>query len=424
MKTKKSPASKPKKLPVSTRKQVSPLLLIFSILGVLSAAVVLVVVMKATAPKPKEEAVEKPIPSVRIKNVTSRSTDLQVATQGTVAPRTQTTLVAEVSGRILDVTPAMEAGAFFKKGDLLLRIDPRDYETALTNALAEVARAEADYAMEKAEAEQARLDWERMGKQGEPSDLLLRLPQLARAEAALSSARAAVEKARHDLERTRITAPYDGRSREKMAEVGQFANVGTQLGRIFATDYVEIRLPLSDDELGKLDPGLLKYRDEAWENGPKVIFTGDVAGKEQQWEGRITRLEGVVDEKSRFYYAVARVDDPYGTRIDRDIPLTVGMFVDALIEGRRVSDVAVLPRSALHPGDNVYLVDADNRLQIRTVKVISANDNEVVIRDGLGTGDRVAITPLAKPVDGMKLAVLSGDDSTEKRAVAQQEVSP
>ncbi|MEM6820401.1 MAG: efflux RND transporter periplasmic adaptor subunit [Verrucomicrobiota bacterium] len=394
---------------ISRKSKIPVFLIILGVVLVFVAAFVIVSVLKMTAPQPEEVVAKVVVPSVRIYTAEKTSRALEVRTQGTVEPRTETTLTAEVSGRILEVSEAMVAGGFFKKGDVLFRIDPRDYQSGLTTAIAQVAQAEADLATEEAEAKQARIDWERLGQGGEPSDLLLRLPQLVRAEAAVASAKAALEKAHNDLKRTSITAPYDGRSREKMAEMGQFANVGDQVGRIFATDYVEIRLPLSDDELGKIDPDILKYRNEEWTDGPKVTITGDVAGNPHTWQGSITRLEGVVDNKTRFYYAIARINDPYGRERSQTAPLTVGLFVDVVVEGRRVSGISEIPRRALHPGNRVYLVDSDNKLQIRTVEVISSGADSVLIGSGLQSGDRVITSPLAVPAVGMQLAILDGE---------------
>ncbi len=387
------------------KRKVSAVLIIIGIVGVLVLAVVGIKVMQATAPQPKEVEVVAAVPSVRIHTVQKASIKLEVNTQGIVEPSSETTLVTEVTGKIMNVSPAMEPGAFFKAGDVLLEIDPRDYQSALATAIAEVARSEADMATEKAEADQAKLDWERMSNGKEASDLLLRLPQLARAEANLTSAKAAVDKATNDLERTRILAPYDGRSREQMAEIGQFAGAGTQLGRIFATDYAEVRLPLSDEQLGKLDPEIMKYRNGEWQDGPQVTLTGNVAGQKHSWQGTLIRLEGVVDEKSRFYYAIAKVNDPYGINSPQKAPLAVGMFVDAAIEGRVMEDVAEIPRNALHPGNKVYVVDRENRLEIRTVEVIHTSADTALIRSGLMSGDRVATTTLATPIQGMTIAI-------------------
>ncbi|MEM6884097.1 MAG: efflux RND transporter periplasmic adaptor subunit, partial [Verrucomicrobiota bacterium] len=384
-----------------SRKPASKVFMVIGIVIVLVAAVVINVLLKATAPEPKEAAVTKTVPSVRVMQVEQASHTLSVTTQGTVEPRTETTLVSEVAGKVLEVSAAMDAGAFFRKGDVLLKIDDRDYQTALISAIAQVAQAEASLATEQAEADQAKLDWERLGSGGEPSDLLLRVPQLARAEATLASARAGVEKARNDLERTTVKAPYDGRTRSKMAETGQFVGIGNQLGSVFATDYIEIRLPLSDDQLGKLDSAILSYRQTEWQDGPAVILKANVAGRPQQWSGRITRLEGVVDSKSRFYYAIARVDDPYDLNKINQAPLTVGMFVEATIQGRKVANVAEIPRSALHPGNRVYVVDKNEQIQIRTVELISQSRELALVGSGIEEGERVATTPLATPVNGM-----------------------
>jgi RND family efflux transporter MFP subunit len=389
----------------------SPIFIIIGIAVVLIVAVVIFIGLKATAPKPKEIAVTPTVPSVRVHTVEKSPMQLEVRTQGVVEPSTQTTLVTEVTGKIINVSPAMEAGSFFKKGEVLLQIDPRDYESALAGAIADIARAEADLATETAEAEQARKDWERMGNGREASDLLLRLPQLARVEANLTSAKAAVSKARNDLERTRIVAPYAGRSREKMAEIGQFAGSGTQLGQIFATDYVEIRLPLSDSQLGKLSAEVLTHREGAWTDAPAVTLNANVAGKKHSWQGKITRIEGVVDEKTRFYYVVAKVDDPYGILTPREAPLTVGMFVEATIAGRSVSSAAVIPRNALHPGNKIYLVDKNDQLQIRSVQVISSDSSTATISDGIQSGERVIVTNLATPIEGMKLVVTNNSPS-------------
>lgn len=401
MKAKKSDSAmtKPK------RKPASKIFIIIGIVLVLAAAAVINTVLKATAPEPKEVVATKAVPSVRVVTVHKSSHTLAVTTQGTVAPRTETTLVSEVSGKIMEVSPALDAGAFFRKGDVLLKIDDRDYQTALVSSIAQVAQAEADLATEMAEADQAKLDWERLGNDEAPSDLLLRIPQLARAEATLASARAAVEKARNDLERTSIRAPYDGRTRSKMAEIGQFVGAGNQLGQVFASDYVEIRLPLSDEQLGKLDPALLTYRQTEWQDGPAVTLSSNVAGRSQQWSGRITRLEGVVDSKSRFYYAIARVDDPYGKTSEQAAPLTVGMFVEAVIAGREVRHVAEVPRSAINPGNRVYVVDEQEKLQIRIVEIVTQSRDTALVASGLQDGEQVATTPLATPVEGMSLKI-------------------
>jgi RND family efflux transporter MFP subunit len=403
-----TPSSLPGPQPAKKRIKRQPMSIgmLLAIGGVLVLiAIVTMVILKATAPEPptKEPVIFRP--TVEIKVAEPGTHRLRVKTQGQVLPRTQTNLVAEVSGRLLEVSPSMEEGGAFQKGDLLFRIDPRDYEASLTAAQAELARAEASLTREKAEAEQAQRDWEALGNGGEPSDLVLRKPQMAQAMAALESARAAVQKAQTDLERTRITAPYHGRSLKKEAEVGGFVNnFSGQLGTIFATDYAEVRLPLSDQQLAKLDYSLLTAEQGMIENGPQVVLSTRTAGQPREWKGRITRMEAAVDATSRLYYAVARVDQPYSTDLHPS-PLMIGLFVDANIEGREAADTFEIPRVALHPNNIVHIINDENRLEKRTVRVLADLGNRIIIDEGLKKGERICMTLLNAPVDGMEVTI-------------------
>ena len=168
------------------------------------------------------------------------SLNFTVNSQGTVRPRTETTVVAEVSGKIVSVAPEFVAGGFFHQGEMLLQIDPSDYQTGLKRAEAALASRKAKLADETARSEQALKDWVNMGKSGQPSDLGLRKPQLADAQANVSAAEADVQKARRDLERTRITVPYDGLVRQKAVDIGQYVTPGTRLGVTFAVDTAEV----------------------------------------------------------------------------------------------------------------------------------------------------------------------------------------
>jgi multidrug efflux system membrane fusion protein len=380
--------------------------------GLILIAIVIVFVLQATAPEPptKEPVIFRP--AVEVKVVEPGTHRLKVKTQGQVLPRTQTNLVAEVSGRLLEVSPSMEEGGAFREGDLLFRIDPRDYEARLTAAQADLARAEAELTREKAEAEQALRDWEALGNGGQPSDLVLRKPQMAQAQASLESARAAVLKAETDLERTRITAPYHGRSLKKDAEVGGFVNnFSGLLGTIFATDYAEVRLPLSDQQLAKLDSSLLMSGEGAIENGPEVILSARTAGQLRQWKARIARMEAAVDSTSRLYYAVARVERPYSTEVHSS-PLMVGLFVDADIEGRVTEGTFEIPRIALHPNNMVYIIDGDNRLEKRTVQVLADLGDRIIVQEGLQAGEKICMTPLSSPSDGMEVTITQSGTSS------------
>jgi len=334
------------------------------------------------------------------------SLNLTVNSQGTVRPRTETTLVAEVPGKIVSVSADFVAGGFFRKGEVLLQIDPSDYRAGLKRALASLASRKAKLADETARSEQALKDWQNMGKQGQPSDLGLRKPQMADAKANVSAAEADVEKARRDLERTQITVPYDGLVRQKAVDIGQYVAPGTRVGITFAVDTAEVRLPLTNSDLKYLDiPTGTAARNQE-RNFPPVTLSAQRAGDTDIWQARIIRTEGVVDETSRVVYAVAQVIDPYGVLgQSQQEELKIGTFVNAEIQGLPAEDIVVLPRHVLQTNNTVLSVDAKSELEILPVTVLRAEPKKVYISSGIHTGTRVITTTLDAPVPGTRLAV-------------------
>ena len=334
------------------------------------------------------------------------SLNFTVNSQGTVRPRTETTLVAEVSGKIVSVNPDFVAGGFFYKGDVLLQIDPSDYKTGLKRAEANLASMQARLADESARSQQALKDWQNMGKTGQPSDLVLRKPQLADAKANVSAAEADVQKARRDLERTRITVPYDGLVRQKLVDIGQYVAPGTRLGITFAIDTAEVRLPLTHKDLNYLDlPSETEAQAES-KPFPPVTLSAEHAGKTHYWQARIIRTEGVVDEVSRVIYAVAQVVDPYGVLgQSHQSELKIGTFVNAEIQGLPAENVVVLPRYVLRPDNTIPVANADNELEILAVDVLRAEPKKVYLSKGIAGGTRVVTTTLDAPVPGTRLAI-------------------
>jgi RND family efflux transporter MFP subunit len=336
------------------------------------------------------------------------SLNLSVFSQGSVKPRTETTLVAEVSGKIVSVSPNFIAGGFFREGEMLLQIDPSDYQAGLKRAQANLASREAQYADQKARAEQALKDWRNMDRQGEPSDLTLRKPQLAEARANVQAAEAELQKAERDLERTRIKVPYDGLVRIKQADIGQYVAPGTKLGITFNIDTAEIRLPLSAADVSYLD--LPSATDPANKPKPQVTLTTENSGAGGEWRAEITRTEGVIDEKSRVTYAVAEVMDPYGVLgQNHQNELKIGTFVRAEIQGQRADGVFKLPRSVLRSNNTVLVADTERQLQIRQVVVLRAEPRSVYISEGIMDDDMVITTTLDAAIPGTQL-VISGED--------------
>jgi len=380
-------------------------------LGLILLSIVVVAVLVAIAQGKRPERKEDTNRAVLVEAVPAHKTSLNftVTSQGSVLPRTETTLVAEVAGKIVSVSSNFIAGGFFRKGEVLLQIDPSDYETAVARAEATLASRKAKLTDETARSEQAMKDWINLGREGQPSDLVLRKPQLAEAQAGVQAAEAELQEARRDLERTRIRVPYEGLVRSKAVDVGQYVGPGTPLGTTFAIDIAEIRLPLSATELAFLDLPSATRLDRAHQ--VPVTLTADTETFGGTWQAEIVRTEGVVDASSRVVYAVAEVVDPYGVLgRSQQAELKMGTFVRAEIEGRRVENIVVLPRSVLRPEDTVLIADEDRKLEIRKVRVARAEARNVYISGGIEDGEWVITTSLAAPIPGTQLAI-SGEDA-------------
>jgi len=343
-----------------------------------------------------------------------------VRAQGTVSPRIETSLVSEVSGKVISMSEDFVAGGVFAKGQILARIDPSDYETALLAAEAELAAARATLADEQARSDAAREDFKRLyGESREPTDLLLRLPQVARARAAVQAQQAAVERARRNLERTRITLPFNGMVRNRTANLGQYVTTGANLGTAFSTDRAEVRLPVSENDLAFLDIPLT----ESGSNIDRpVTLIGSVAGQPARWEARLVRTEGVVDSNTRLTYLVVEIPDPYGLGPDAERPaLPMGTFVEAQIPGRDASGLVLLPAEALHDGNRVYLADEDNELEIREVEIVRATPREIYVSGPVEADDRVIITAIPAPVPGLNLNVRETDKAESRLRILPSE---
>ncbi len=368
----------------------------------------------------KRQAPPANVMTVETQVLQQQSYTPELTSYGVIQPRSQSSLIAQVSGQIQWVAPAFNEGGFFNKGDVLLKIDDRDYQAALQIARANVLEAGLRLSEEKARVAQAERDWKRLAKPGEKAnDLVLRRPQLAAAEAALSSARANVTKAKLDLERTQILAPYDGRIREKNVDFGQFVNTGTNLGSIYATDYLEVRLPLNSQQQAFVDLPE-QFLNGATEEQPLVRIQASIGRKSYQWLGRLVRTEGVLDASNRQLYVIARIDDPYSASNADKPQLKIGQFVTATIEGRPLEDVFVLPQSALKQ-DNQVILFRDNQLERRNVGLLWRGADEVVVDQGLAQGEQLVTSPVGSVVTGTRAKLKEEADKQTARERGQGE---
>ena len=365
-------------------------------IAIVLLAVLIVVALVSSRPAVETAPRQVAPPPVRVVAVEPTSVELRVRSQGSVVPATEADLVSEVAGNIVWVAESFEVGGFFDTGDVLLRLDRRDYELAVASARASVAQARVALTREEAEAEVAREEWEDLGEPGEPGPLVLREPQLDEARARVEAALANQARAELDLSRTAIRAPFAGRLRAKRVDRGEFVNRGMPLATIYSVDAAEVTLPVPDSELAFLD---LPLGADLRGAGPRVVLQARFAGGLHEWEARIVRVGGEIDPATRMVNLIARVEDPYRAMGDRP-PLSVGLFVDAEVVGRSVDSVFEVPRGALVGADRVWLVE-DDRLTQRQVGILRSDPDVAVVLDGLTSGDLISLTILETAVDGM-----------------------
>ncbi len=353
-------------------------------------------------PTPEPLVVEAPL--VHVIPAELESMTLIVATEGTVSPRSEAQLIPEVSGKVVEISPALVPGGFFAKDQVLMRVDPREYELAITQARAAVEQNKLRLALERQQAEIAKQEWAEVGE-GEPSPLLFREPQITEVKASLAAAEAVLEQAQDNLERTALRAPFDGRVRSKQVDFGQFVQRGMNLGLVYPVDVAEVRLPIPNAELQYCNLPLGFRGADSAAAGPRVRLTARFGGQDYAWDGRIVRTEGEIDARTRMINAIAQVQDPYGRRGAGRPPLAVGMFVRAEIQGKRVRDMVRLPRSVLRGEDTVYVVERGGMLRFRTIEVFRRERDSVLIRSGIESGEQVCVSPLEAAVDGMTVRV-------------------
>ncbi len=374
---------------------------------------------------PEKSAQPQPGYLVEARQLFPEKIQLTVESQGVLRPKRQISLVAEVSGKIKSVADSFAAGAIFSAGDVLITIDPADYQVAVQRAEAAVAQAEAQLELEQARSEVARRDWEKYGKKGRPSPLALNLPQVASAKAALQAALADLEKARRDLEKTRIRAPFDGIVLQKNADIGQFVTPGANLGGIANTDVAEVRLSLTDEDLSMLD--LSRLLNHA---GPPVRFALEWPLSEaviaDTWHGTARRVEAQREQTTLLNYLVVEIDDPFSLLADNPAaPLKLNTFLQAKIPSKTLYRVFRIERDLLLRGDRLNIYKPDNTLEIRPVRVLYRDKQFAYVDQGLKPGEYAVLTPIVSPYDGMPLrqAGTAAPDTGKNRSSSAEQTS-
>ena len=360
-------------------------------LVILVAAVVLGTLMVALRGEVPRQAKVQPRPMVDVVTVSRGPVQLSIESQGTVQPKRRIELISEVTGRITWVSEQLVNGGLVREGEVLLKLDPIDYQLAAAEAKAALADASLKLKEEQAELKRGNA-YKTTNQQANSQSL--RQPKLLQVQAQYDAAKARLRQAQRDLDNTEVKVPFDAIIDNKKIDMGQYVSTGAVLMSLLGTDIAEIRLPMTAEDIGFVAPAVLDSG--VW---PAVELRARLGKLHLSWQGRLVRSERRVDELTRVYYLVAEVDDPYGLHTDK-APLPVGLFVDATLEGIVVEEASELPRSALHLDRYIYLVK-DGSLVKREVEVLRRDARSIVVGEGLETGESVILTRLDLMVDGM-----------------------
>ena len=368
-------------------------------LWIILGSLLIAIMMISAKPKAIANIKEFVPPVVETQVLITQPYQVKIESQGTVIPRTEIQLMSEVLGKIQKVSSKLQTGSKFEKNDPLVYLEKRDFELSLISAQSSLSQARVNYEREKAESELAAKEWKKING-GKASNLTLRKPQLSQAKALLAAAEAVYEQAERNLDRTTIRAPFKGRVRQKMVDVGMVISPGLTIAQIYATDYVEISLPIAEQDLAflgiPLDGSFIKK-----ESQPYVELYTEFGGKQLSWSGTIVRSSAEIDSKTRMLSVIAQVSDPY-QKTSNMLPLKVGIFVKAAIKGRTFNDIIIIPRFTVR-NNKVWIVNQEGALDQKQIKILRYEDDKVLVSEGLDLSDSVLLTRLAVLIKGMKL---------------------
>lgn len=409
------------------------------------------------APPPTREGAD-PRPLVDVRPVAAAPASFEIVAHGTVVPKREVAVAAEVSGRVLRTSDECKAGRFVAAGTLLVEIDPTRYQLEIQKLLSEAKQIDVDLAQHDLERENT----ERLAAIAE-EDMAIAQRELDRVEglARLNSASASerdqavsavmrtktalqqlqnslrlwgqtrdrllaqkelvetrLRIAKLDLEKTKVVAPIDGVVAEEYVEQSAYVQPGAALCRIEDREAVEVRCSLKLDDLYWLTGSMANGtagRGELGESiyrAPRVPATVSyrVAGKTYQWtDAFLARYEGTgVDEKTRTVPCRVEVPHPDKARSVGEVPTLVrGMFVTVKLLATPRLPLVEIPAAALRPNNEVWVV-RDDAIRVLRPRVARLLDQRVLLyAEGadLAPGDLVVTSPLSVAVDGMKVRI-------------------
>ncbi|MEL1227874.1 MAG: efflux RND transporter periplasmic adaptor subunit [Candidatus Neomarinimicrobiota bacterium] len=347
-------------------------------------------------PDPVEDA---PAPDVIVEILTPKDFQIQISSNGTTTPLTQTVLTAEVGGEVIYRSKKFSEGSSVIEGEILAKIDDTDLQLQYKNALLQLANAEVQHSLQLAEAEIAKEAWEKIGD-GVASDLTLKKPQLKQAEALLEVAKAQVSSAKNKLNKTEIVAPYAGRIQSVNIDLGTTIIPGQPVGALYTSSEIEVTLAVKDNDLQFLSIPMDGRKLDPSEQA-LVEIRSFYKGKNQTWIGRLERVDGVIDPVTRMINLIAVFKNDF---IETDKPnLPIGLFVEAQIDGIILKDIYSIPVNAISENNEVYFVNNDNELESRQLSILKKYSDFVIVKDGLKAGERIVISKLSNASNGIKV---------------------
>ena len=371
-------------------KYLKPLLII----GISTIIASVLYILGQISPEPIQE--QAPI-DVNVQILTPIDYQIKIKSTGTTTPITQTVLTSEVGGEVIYRSRKFSEGSSVISGEILAKIDDTDLQLQYKNALLQLASAEVQFAVQQAEAEIAQEAWEQIGE-GTAKDLTAKKPQLKQAKAALEVANAQVQSAEKKLNKTEITAPYTGRIQNINIDLGSTIIPGQPVGSMYTSNEIEVTLSVKDSDLQFLDIPM-----DGRKLNPNqksiVIIKSIYRGEMQEWAGNLERVDGVIDPMTRMIKLIANFKNNF---IEETKPiLPIGLFVEAEINGKQLEDIFMIPNTALTPNNELLVLNQNDALEIRKVKVITRMKNYILVKEGIKAGERVVVSKLSIITNGM-----------------------
>ena len=368
---------------------------------ILGGALLLYGLLVGTQPELTHSKSQRQPTTIRATTVITQPHTLRVKAQGAARAITETSLIAQVPGEVIWVSPSLRAGGHFDRGDELLKVDARDLRVQQQKAQASLVRAQAElkYAASELNRLKALMAKEMV------SDSALAQAERAQtvASAATLNAEADLDQAERNLERATIVAPFSGRVKSEYTDLGQFLQPGKVVADIYNSDSMEVRIPLPDSQLAYLNSEIMQAGDFLSDESALVTLWARFGGARQEWQGRLVRTDGEIQAKSRMLNVIVSVEK---TVNKNGVALPAGLFLNALIEGNTLNDAVLLPRSAIRNNSRVLVVNDDQTLHFRDVEILRFEEDRAVITAGLSAGETVCVSPLQYVVEGMPVLVL------------------